>query len=296
MSLILSGREVARAWGDSLRVRVESLAQRGRRPALVMVRVGEDPASVSYMRGKEKTSRELGLDGRTVALPATAAIGELHAVIDELNADPHVDGLIVQLPLPDHLSEGEVLVRIAPDKDVDGFHPINLGLLCQGQPRFLPATPAGILRILGHYGIETAGQHVVIVGRSNIVGRPLANMLSAKGPRGNATVTLCHTATRDLADHTRRAQILVVAAGRKRMITAGMVSPGAVVIDVGIHREPDPDRPGRERLCGDVDFEALQGRVRAITPVPGGVGPTTVMSLMENTIQAAERNAATAGR
>lgn len=288
MSLILSGREVAQAWGDSLRQRVEGIARRGRSPALVMVRVGDDPASVSYVRGKEKTSRALGIDGRTVALPADAPRDELLALIDQLNADERVDGFIVQLPLPDHLAEGEILGRIAPEKDVDGFHPINLGLLCQGRPRFLPATPAGILRILEHYQIATAGRHVVIVGRSNIVGRPLANLLSAKGPRGNATVTLCHTATLDLPRHTRMADILVVAAGRKRMVTAEMVSPGAVVIDVGIHREPDPDRPGHERLCGDVDFAALDGYVRAITPVPGGVGPTTVMSLMENTIQAAE--------
>lgn len=289
MALILSGREVARAWQEALRARLGVLAERGRRPVLVMVRVGEDPASVVYVRGKEKTSRELGIDSRTVVLPETTAMDELLAVIDALNADAQVDGFIVQLPLPGHLAEDEVLQRIAPAKDVDGLHPLNLGLLCQGRPRFLPATPAGILRILTHFEIETAGRHVVIVGRSNLVGRPLANLLSAKSPRGNATVTLCHTATGDLAHFTRSADILVAAAGRKRLITADMVSPAAVVIDVGIHREPDPERAGKERLCGDVDFAALQERVRAITPVPGGVGPTTVMSLIENTVLAAER-------
>jgi len=289
LALILSGREVARAWQEALRARLGVLAERGRRPVLVMVRVGEDPASVVYVRGKEKTSRELGIDSRTVVLPETTAMDELLAVIDALNADAQVDGFIVQLPLPGHLAEDEVLQRIAPAKDVDGLHPLNLGLLCQGRPRFLPATPAGILRILTHFEIETAGRHVVIVGRSNLVGRPLANLLSAKSPRGNATVTLCHTATGDLAHFTRSADILVAAAGRKRLITADMVSPAAVVIDVGIHREPDPERAGKERLCGDVDFAALQERVRAITPVPGGVGPTTVMSLIENTVLAAER-------
>jgi methylenetetrahydrofolate dehydrogenase (NADP+) / methenyltetrahydrofolate cyclohydrolase len=289
VSLILSGREVARQWQETLRDRVRALAERGRRPGLVMVRVGEDPASVVYVRGKEKISRELGLESRTVVLPESTPTDELLALIDRLNADPAVDGFIVQFPLPAHLSEDEVLLRVAPEKDVDGLHPLNVGLLCQGHPRFLPATPAGILRILTHFRIEIAGRHAVIVGRSNLVGRPLANLLSAKSPRGNATVTMCHTATADLARHTRSADILVAAAGRKHLITADMVSPDAVVIDVGIHREPDPERPGKERLCGDVDFAAVEKRVRAITPVPGGVGPTTVMSLIENTILAAER-------
>ncbi len=289
MALILSGREVAGAWQQALRDRLGALAERGRRPVLVMVRVGEDPASVVYVRGKEKASRELGIDSRTIVLPESTGMDELLGLIGTLNADAEVDGFIVQLPLPAHLDEDEVLLRIAPEKDVDGLHPLNLGLLCQGRPRFLPATPAGILRILTHFAIETAGRHVVIVGRSNLVGRPLANLLSLKSPRGNATVTLCHTATVDLARFTRSADILVAAAGRKRLITADMVSPAAAVIDVGIHREPDPLRPGKERLCGDVDFAALEGRVQAITPVPGGVGPTTVMSLIENTVAAAER-------
>jgi methylenetetrahydrofolate dehydrogenase (NADP+)/methenyltetrahydrofolate cyclohydrolase len=288
VALILSGREVARAWQENLSGRVRALAERERRVVMVMVRVGEDPASVVYVRGKEKTSRALGIDARTIVLPETTPAGELLALIDSLNADPEVDGFIVQLPLPTHLPEDDVLLRIAPEKDVDGLHPLNLGLLCQGRPRFLPATPAGILRMLAHFEIETRGRHVVIVGRSNLVGRPLANLLSAKSPRGNATVTLCHTATGDLARFTRAADILVAAAGRKHLITADLVSPAAVVIDVGIHREPDPERPGKDRLCGDVDFAAVEGRVRAISPVPGGVGPTTVMSLMENTVRAAE--------
>ncbi len=289
MAQILSGKKVAKAWKAAMAQRVEALRAEGRPPSLTLVRVGEDPASLVYVRGKERACEKLGIVSETIVLPVQTPADDLFALIDKLNADPAVDGFIVQLPLPEQIPEHEVLMRIDPSKDVDGFHPTNMGLLCQGRPRFLPATPAGILKILEFYEVATAGRHVVIVGRSNIVGRPLANLLTAKGPRANATVTVCHTATRDLARHTRAAEILVVAAGAKRMITADMVGEGAVVIDVGIHREPDPENPGQERLCGDVDFDGVSARAGAITPVPGGVGPTTIAALIENTILAAER-------
>lgn len=289
MSEILDGRLVAKKLKDGLRGRVEALREAGISPSLVLIRVGEDPASAVYVRSKEKACKAVGIDSRSDLLAEGIVARELFERIEALNRDRSVHGILLQLPLPPHLPEDELLQAIDPAKDVDGFHPLNLGLLCLGKPRFVPATPLGISKILEFYGIATEGRRVVVVGRSRIVGRPLANLLSAKAPSGNATVTLCHTRTRDIAAVTREAEILVAAAGRKRMITAEMVSPEAVVIDVGIHREPDPERPGKNRLCGDVDFESLKRRVRAITPVPGGVGPMTVACLLENTVMAAER-------
>ncbi|GAG40727.1 unnamed protein product, partial [marine sediment metagenome] len=252
---------VAERLKDELRGRVSALRDRGVCPKLVLLRVGEDPASAVYVRAKQKACEAVGIISQSEHLAEEISAGDLLDRVAALGRDESVHGLLVQLPLPPHLPEDQILEAVDPEKDVDGFHPLNLGLLCLGTPRFVPATPSGILKILDFYDIETEGRRVAIVGRSRIVGRPLANLLSRKARAGNATVTLCHTATRDLARATREAQILVAAAGSKRMITADMVSPDAVVVDVGMHREPDPERPGKNRLCGDVDFEALNGRV-----------------------------------
>jgi len=286
---ILNGRQVAKELRASLRERVERLETRGIRPTLKLLRVGDDPASAVYVRAKTKGSAKVGIDAETIQWPADVSEQELLARVDALGREDAVHGILVQLPLPGHISEEKVLRAIDPEKDVDGFHPENFGLLCQGVPRFIPATPAGILKLLAYYEIPTEGRHVVVAGRSRIVGRPLANLLSAKSDAGNATVTLCHTRTRDLAHFTRQADILIAAAGQPRFVTAEMVSPGCVVIDVGIHRFPDPENPGKARLCGDVDFETVEPKVRAITPVPGGVGPMTVATVLENTVLAAER-------
>ncbi|MCK4306150.1 MAG: bifunctional 5,10-methylenetetrahydrofolate dehydrogenase/5,10-methenyltetrahydrofolate cyclohydrolase [Candidatus Eisenbacteria sp.] len=286
---VLDGRAVAEKVKEELRGRIAHLGTRGLIPSLTLIRVGEDPASRVYVRAKQKACKAVGITSATIHLPEQSTRQELLDQVDALNRDKSVHGLLVQLPLPRHLAEDEILSAIDPQKDVDGFHPLNIGLLCLGTPRFIPATPLGILKILEFYQIPTEGRCVVVLGRSRTVGRPLANLLSAKASFGNATVTVCHTLTRDLNRHTREADIVIAAAGSKRFLTADMVSPDAVVIDVGIHREPDPDRPGKTRLCGDADFEGLKGRVRALTPVPGGVGPMTVASLLANTVTAAER-------
>ncbi len=288
MAQILDGRLVAKKLKAHLRQRVEELRARGVIPTLVLVRVGEDAASGVYLRAKGKACKVVGIESRLVHFPEDVSGDTLRAEVRDLCGEAAVHGVVVQLPLPVHIDEDEIIATVDPAKDVDGFHPYNLGLLCLGSPRFVPATPLGILRILDYYDIDLDGRRVVVVGRSRIVGRPLANLLSAKRTPGNATVTVCHSRTRNLGDVTRGAEILIVAAGQKGLISAEMVSPEAVVIDVGMHREPDPDRPGKERLCGDVDFAALADRVRAITPVPGGVGPMTVACLLENTVVAAE--------
>jgi methylenetetrahydrofolate dehydrogenase (NADP+)/methenyltetrahydrofolate cyclohydrolase len=285
---ILDGRAAAEALKARLAQRLSALAERGVRPGLVLLRVGDDPASISYVRAKEKASQALGMLSRTQVLEQEAPQERVAGEIARLNADPAVHGILLQLPLPSHLHEEELLAAIDPRKDVDGFHPLNVGRLCLGLPGFVAATPLGVLRLLQHYQISLRGRRVVILGRSRIVGRPLANLLSTKGPAGDATVTLCHSATRDLAAITREAEILIAAIGQKRRVAADMVRPGATVIDVGMHSEPDPQRPGRHRLCGDVDYAAVEPLVEAITPVPGGVGPMTVACLLENTVRAAE--------
>ena len=295
MARILDGRAAAAALRERLGERVRSLRLRGVVPGLALVRVGEDPASASYVRSKEKASRDLGIDSRTLVLPAATDQEALLAEIRRLNGDPAVHGILLQLPLPGHLPEDELLAALDPEKDVDGFHPVNAGRLCLGLPGFVAATPLGILRLLQHHAIPTAGRHVVVLGRSRIVGRPLANLLSLKGPEGDATVTLCHSRTRDLPAIARTADILIAAIGRKRWVTAEMVAPGTVVVDVGIHSEPDPARPGKQRLAGDVDFDAVERVAGAISPVPGGVGPMTVACLIENAVRAAERAAGTYG-
>jgi methylenetetrahydrofolate dehydrogenase (NADP+) / methenyltetrahydrofolate cyclohydrolase len=292
---ILDGRSAAAALEERLGRRIGALRARGVEPGLVMLRVGDDPASMVYVRSKEKACARLGIRSRTVVLAPDVTREALQGVIAGFNADASVHGLLLQLPLPGHLAQEELLAAIDPAKDVDGFHPVNLGRLCLGLPCLVGATPLGILRLLQHHAVSTAGKAVVILGRSRVVGRPLANLLSQPGPDGNATVTLCHSATRDLPAITRRAEILIVAIGRPRFVTAAMVAPGMQVIDVGMHREPDAQHAGKTRLCGDVDYASVEPIVEAISPVPGGVGLMTVACLMENTVLAAEWAAGAGG-
>jgi methylenetetrahydrofolate dehydrogenase (NADP+)/methenyltetrahydrofolate cyclohydrolase len=286
---LISGTAIAKQVTDDLRPRIEALAARGVVPGLVAVLVGDDPASAAYVRGKARAAAGIGIDGRTLHLPATISQEALHAEIAKLNADPAVHGMIVQLPLPDGL-DGEAATRaVLPAKDADGLHPENLGLLLRGEGVLLPATPSGVQQLLIRSGNDPGGKHVVIVGRSNLVGKPLAALLMQRGRGANATVTVCHTGTADLAAETRRADILVAAMGRRGAITAEHVRPGAVVIDVGTNRVEDPTRKSGQRLVGDVEFDEVAPLASAITPVPGGVGPMTIAMLLANTVTAAER-------
>ena len=262
-------------------------AEAGRAPGLAVVLAGENPASVSYVTAKERACAECGIRSFPVRLPATVSQEALLAEVARLNANPEVDGILVQLPLPKGLDEQAGIRAIAPEKDVDGFNPVSLGKLLIGLDTFVPCTPAGIIELLVRSDVETAGKRAVVVGRSNIVGKPVAALLARKGRGGDATVTVCHTATRDLAAHTREADVLVVAAGRPGTIGAGMVKKGAVVIDVGVNRIPDPTRKSGHRLVGDVDFDAVAPVASLITPVPGGVGPMTITMLLANTVKAA---------
>jgi methylenetetrahydrofolate dehydrogenase (NADP+) / methenyltetrahydrofolate cyclohydrolase len=289
MARILDGRVAAAALRVALAGRIAALRRAGVAPQLALVQVGDDPASLVYLRAREKACAELGIASRPLLLPSDAGAPAVREAIGALNADASVHGILLQLPLPPALDADSLLAEIDPDKDVDGFHPVNVGRLCLGLPGFVPATPLGVVRLLQHYGIPVAGRRVVVLGRSRVVGRPLANLLSGRGPEGNATVTICHTRTRDPAQIAREAEILIAAVGQARFVTAEMVAEGAVVIDVGMHRSPDPARPGATRLCGDVDFAAVEPRAGAISPVPGGVGPMTVSCLLEITITAAER-------
>jgi methylenetetrahydrofolate dehydrogenase (NADP+)/methenyltetrahydrofolate cyclohydrolase len=283
---ILSGNKIAEEIRTELKGEIQELKSRGLTPALAVVLVGEDPASQVYVRNKVKTCPQLGVDSLEYRFPADYPEQELLGLIDRLNRDDKIHGILVQLPLPRHINEEKVLLRLDPNKDVDGFHPYNVGRLLIGNPLFVPCTPHGCQQILVRSGIDPAGKHVVVVGRSNIVGKPVAAILMQKAPGANATVTICHTATRDLAEHTRRADILIVAAGRPRAVTADMVREGAVVIDVGVNRVGKTPE-GKDVLCGDVDFEAVKEKASAITPVPGGVGPMTITMLMMNTVRAA---------
>lgn len=250
-------------------------------PGLTVILVGDDPASQVYVGSKQKASSAAGMNGVVLRLPATVAQAELLATIDRLNADPTVHGILVQMPLPRHIDERAVIERVAPMKDVDGFHPENFGRLGQGSPRFVPCTPLGIRELLLHAGVETRGAHAVVLGRSQLVGKPMALLLMQKGAGGDATVTVCHTATRNPAAYACLADILVVAMGRPAQVTADWIKPGAVVIDVGIHKRDDGS------LCGDVDFDGASQVASRITPVPGGVGPMTVAMLLRNTLLAA---------
>ncbi|HHT75180.1 MAG: bifunctional methylenetetrahydrofolate dehydrogenase/methenyltetrahydrofolate cyclohydrolase FolD [Methanomassiliicoccaceae archaeon] len=286
---IISGAEIAEQIRQELRKDIASLKEKGVTPGLAVVLVGEDPASQSYVRMKGKACEELGLFSQTIVKPADTSEEELLALIDSLNADPRIHGILVQLPLPKHIDENKVILRIDPNKDVDGFHPINVGKMLIGEPGFLPCTPHGIQEMLIRSGVDPEGKHVVVVGRSNIVGKPVAAILVQKRKGANATVTIAHSRTRDLASITRSADILVAAMGSPQFIKADMVREGAVVIDVGSNRIDDPSAKRGYRWVGDVDFEAVKEKASAITPVPGGVGPMTIVMLMKNTVLSASR-------
>jgi methylenetetrahydrofolate dehydrogenase (NADP+)/methenyltetrahydrofolate cyclohydrolase len=286
---MLDGRALAARIETSLQSEVDTFATMfHRRPRLVVVLVGDLAASGSYVKSKAAAAGRVGIDSDVVRVPATATTAELVALVAAIARDEHgpADGILVQLPLPEHVDTVAVLDAVPPDRDVDGFHPENAGLLSQGRPRFVPCTAAGVQRMLIDAGIETAGRHAVIVGRSDIVGKPLALLLASRGPGGDATVTICHSRSADLAAITRQADILVAAVGRPRLVTADMVKPGAAVIDVGINRIVGPDGSGK--LVGDVDFDAVREVAGWISPVPGGVGPLTVAMLLANTLLAAE--------
>ncbi len=285
---IIDGQLVSDQIRGELRERVEHLRQRGVTPGLVVVLVGDDPASASYVRGKGRAAAAVGIDSETIHRPADTTADELLGLIRDLNADRRWHGILVQLPLPSGLNESDAVNALDPAKDVDGLHPANVGRLYRGEPTFLPCTPAGIQQLLLRYGHSPEGKHVVICGRSNLVGKPLAGILVQKAPGANATVTLCHTGTRDLPAVTRTADILVAAMGHRNAITADMVREGAVVIDVGTSRVDDPTKKSGYRLAGDVDFDAVAEKAAAITPVPGGVGPMTITMLLANTVLAAE--------
>lgn len=285
---IIDGKATAARVREELGERVARLRTAGTIPLLSVVLVGEDPASSVYVRNKAKAARSIGIEDRTLRLAATTPQAELLQVIIELNADAAVHGILVQLPLPGALFAEAVISAIDPHKDVDAFHPENVGLISLGRPRFLPCTPAGVRELLRREEIPTAGRHVVIVGRSDIVGRPLANMLMWRGAAGDATVTVCHSRTPDLGHHTRQADILIAAVGVPELVRGSMIRAGAVVIDVGVNRVDDPTRRRGYRLAGDVHFTEAAEVASAITPVPGGVGPMTIAMLLSNTITAAE--------
>ncbi|MDD5452353.1 MAG: bifunctional methylenetetrahydrofolate dehydrogenase/methenyltetrahydrofolate cyclohydrolase FolD [Desulfovibrionales bacterium] len=285
---IISGTEIAKQIRAELKEEVANLrAKHDIIPGLATVLVGDNPASKVYVGQKEKACAELGIYSERIDLPGDTSETDLLTLIDKLNHDPKINGILVQLPLPKHINETKVLYAIDPAKDVDGFHPVNVGKLMIGTKCFLPCTPHGIQELLIRSGVETAGAEVVVVGRSNIVGKPIANMLIQKGKGADATVTVCHTRTKDMAFHTRRADILIVAAGRPKTVTADMVKEGVVVIDVGVNRIGQTAE-GKAILAGDVDFDGVKEKASAITPVPGGVGPMTITMLMQNTVEAAK--------
>ncbi len=288
---LIKGKEIAAQIRQEISQKVQDLkAKKGVVPGLVTILVGEDPASESYVRAKQKTSHDLGFHSIQENRPADIAEEELLQLVRKYNKDDTIHGILVQLPLPKHINETKILYTIDPDKDVDGFHPVNVGRMVIGEPAYLPCTPYGIQQMLLRSGVQTEGAEVTIIGRSNIVGKPIANILLQKADGANATVTICHTRTKNLAEHARRADILIVAAGRAKAVTADMVKPGAVVIDVGVNEVGRTDE-GKRILVGDVDFDAVKEVASAITPVPGGVGPMTITMLMLNTLQAAQRAA-----
>ena len=289
---ILDGNQLAAELRAEVAEGVSQLVQTsGVRPGLAAVLVGDDPASAVYVRNKARACGDAGIFSQTFNVAATSSQDDLHALIGRLNGDSRFHGILLQLPLPNHLNEAAAIERIDPTKDVDGLHPISQGRMLQGEPTFLPCTPAGVQQVLLRSGYDPAGQHVVIVGRSNIVGKPLAALLMQRNSGGNATVTVCHTRTRDLPDVTRQADILVAAMGVPGAIGAEMVRPRAVVIDVGINRVDDASRRRGYRLVGDVQFDAVAAKAEAITPVPGGIGPMTVAMLISNTLHAAQVSA-----
>ena len=289
---IIDGAAIAERVQSEVRAEVQRLKARGVTPGLSVVLVGDDPASAVYVRSKEITARELSMTGETIRLPSTTTQSDLLGVLNRLNASDAVHGILVQMPLPQQIDADAILRHIRPEKDVDGFHPVHVGKLLIGETDgFVPCTPAGIQYMLEACEVETRGAECVVVGRSNIVGKPMAALMMQNGPFADATVTVCHSRTRDLAMHTRRADILIVAAGRPLMITAEMVKRGAVVVDVGMNRIPDATKKSGTRLVGDVDFDRVQDVASLITPVPGGVGKMTIAMLMRNTVRAAARAA-----
>lgn len=291
---IISGTEISKQIRLELKQEVAELKEKHNVvPGLATVLVGEDPASKVYVGQKEKTCNELGIYSERIDIPVDTSESDLLALIDKLNKNSGINGILVQLPLPRHIDEKKVLYAIDPAKDVDGFHPVNVGKLMIGAQCFLPCTPHGIQELLIRSGVETAGAEVVVVGRSNIVGKPIANMMIQKGKGADATVTVCHTRTKDMAAHTKRADILIVAAGRPKTVTGDMVKEGVVVIDVGVNRIGQTPQ-GKAILAGDVDFDSVKEKASAITPVPGGVGPMTIVMLMMNTVLAAKQQASLA--
>jgi methylenetetrahydrofolate dehydrogenase (NADP+) / methenyltetrahydrofolate cyclohydrolase len=285
---IIDGKAVAKAVTEDLKERIAALAASGVQPGLAAVLVGDDPASHTYVNSKAKACKRLNLYSEVIRRPADIGQSELEDIVRTLNGDSRIHGILVQSPLPKSIDEMAVTMAIDPSKDVDGFHPVNVGLMLLGRPGLLPCTPHGIVKLLAHAGVDPAGREVVIVGRSNIVGKPLAAMLVQKASMANATVTVAHSRSADLPDITRRADILVAAVGSPKMITADMVREGCVIIDVGVNRVEDPGSDKGYRLVGDVDFEACARKASHITPVPGGVGPMTIAMLMHNTVAAAE--------
>ncbi|MGN1251935.1 MAG: bifunctional methylenetetrahydrofolate dehydrogenase/methenyltetrahydrofolate cyclohydrolase FolD [Muribaculaceae bacterium] len=288
---LIDGKATAAEIKKEIAAEVSRMVAEGRRrPHLAAILVGNDGGSEAYVASKVRACEECGLQSTLLRFDTDVTEDELLAAVRRLNEDSSVDGFIVQLPLPKHIDEIKVTEAISPEKDVDGFHPVNVGRMSIGIPSFLPATPAGIMELLRRYGIDTSGKHCVIIGRSNIVGKPMAALMMQKSAPGNCTVTVVHSATRDLAGHTRRADILIAAMGKPGFVKADMVKDGAVVIDVGTTRVPDASRKSGYRLCGDVDFENVAPKCAWITPVPGGVGPMTIVSLLQNTLLAAKRN------
>lgn len=283
---IIDGKEIAAEVRREVAEKTAALKAKGTTPCLAVILVGENPASVSYVTGKQKALAEAGMADRSMHLPESTTEEELLKIISELNNDKTVHGILVQLPLPKHINEEKILLAISPEKDVDGFHPVNVGNLAIGKKAFLPCTPHGIIVLLQKMNIETSGKHAVVIGRSNIVGKPVAILLARK--ETNCTVTICHTGTKNMAEITRQADIIIAAAGKPHTLTKEMVKPGAAVIDVGVNRIPDATKKSGFRLIGDCDFEDLKETAGFITPVPGGVGPMTIAMLMQNTLEAAE--------
>jgi methylenetetrahydrofolate dehydrogenase (NADP+) / methenyltetrahydrofolate cyclohydrolase len=285
---IISGTEVAKTIREELKTELAELKEKHNIvPGLVTILVGEDPASQSYVAAKNKTAHAIGINSEQITLDADTPEDELLELVKKYNNDDSINGILVQLPLPKHIDENKILNEINPDKDVDGFHPVNIGRMVLGEQCFLPCTPHGVLELLARSGVETSGAEVVILGRSNIVGKPMANLMLQKRESGNATITLCHTRTKDMAEHCRRADIIVAAVGVPKLVTADMVKDGAAIMDVGVNRIGKSES-GKAILAGDVDFDAVKEKASVITPVPGGVGPMTITMLMKNTVQSAK--------
>lgn len=285
---IIDGKEIAAQVRREVAEKTAALKEKGTTPCLAVILVGENPASVSYVTGKQKALAEAGMADRSMHLPESTTEEELLEIISKLNNDKTVHGILVQLPLPKHINEEKIILAISPEKDVDGFHPVNVGNLVIGKKCFLPCTPHGIIVLLQKMNIETSGKHAVVIGRSNIVGKPVSLLLARK--ETNCTVTICHTGTKNMPEITRQADIVIAAAGKPHTLTKEMIKPGAVVIDVGVNRIPDPTKKSGFRLVGDCDFEDLKETAGFITPVPGGVGPMTIAMLMQNTLEAAENS------